>query len=316
MWAKPGDMRGMKTLWTDAPDAPQRLQDLFDSGIITVAEREELAHFIERGWLIWRNAIEPALIDALARDIRSHHQWPEMFVTTDHRRGRPSLKRSGSTPDTFESLFDLYVNLESSRAVCFHPRLVRFLSLVFRTRPVAMQQLLFQRNNQHAVHQDTSVVAVEDPLLLVASWIALEDVVEGSGELAFYDGSHKLPHYLFKDRTKRMNFEVDDRAAYNRELEQACRSAGMEYQRFVAKKGDVLFWAADLVHCSHPRTLPEETSRLSCVTHYYPATTQPFWFRFHPEHRTLTSYNDVAGYVSYHYRLDRKTESMAAPEVK
>jgi phytanoyl-CoA hydroxylase len=205
--------------------------------------------------------------------------------------------------DRFESLFDLYVNMESSRRVCMYPRIVRFLSLVFEARPIAFQQLLFQRSNQHQVHQDTSVVAVEDPMLLVATWIALADVVEGSGELAFYDRSHRLPHYLFKDGSKRMDFAVDDAAEYARLLDVACQQRGMAYQRFFAKKGDVFFWTADLVHRSHPRTLPDETPRLSCVTHYCPATTTPFWFRHHPDKRQIEAYDMLSGFASLHYKL-------------
>ncbi len=175
--------------------------------------------------------------------------------------------------------------------------------MVFEARPISFQQLLFQRSNQHQVHQDTSVVAVEDPLLLVATWIALEVVAEGSGELAYYDRSHRLPHYLFKNGTKRFNAMEDDYAACARALDKMCQDRGLAYERFMAKTGDVLFWAADLVHRSHPRTLPDETSRLSCVTHYCPSMTMPYWFRFYPDHRQSESYDLVAGFASAHYRV-------------
>jgi phytanoyl-CoA hydroxylase len=132
-------------------------------------------------------------------------------------------------------------------------------------------------------------------MLLTASWIALEDVQECSGELAFYDRSHRLPHYLFKNGTKRMNFTADDQELYNTELEEACRRNGMDYQRFLAKKGDVFFWTADLVHRSHPRTLPDGTSRLSCVTHYHPTTTTPFWVRHHPVRAHVADLGDRVG---------------------
>lgn len=292
-----------KALWTDRPDALQHLSQLAANRAIRRAEHDDLAQFIEHGWLIWRNAIEASLIDRFVEDIRSVHKHPGMFLTTSHRNNDPGLKLSGSKPDRFESLFDLYVNLESSRKVCMHPRILRFLMLVFEARPIAFQQLLFQRSNQHQVHQDTSVVAVEDPLLLAATWIALEDVTEGSGELAFYDKSHKLPHFSFRDGTKRANMAVDDYAAYARTLDEMCKDRKLAYHRFVAKKGDVLFWTADLVHRSHPRTLPEDTSRLSCVTHYCPSTTVPFWFRFHPDKRRIESRDMCSGFASVHYRL-------------
>lgn len=309
MWAEPGNGLNMKTLWTDTPYAAQRVAGLFEAGEITAAERDDLAHFIEHGWLVWRAAIEPELIDRFASDIHNHHKYPGKFLITDHRRGLPN-RPSGTTPDRYESLFDLYVNFESSRKVCFHPRICRFLSLVFDTKPVACQQLLFQRSNGHRVHQDTSVVAVEDPMLMAATWIALEDVVEGSGELAFYDKSHRLPHYLFNDGSKRMNFAADDQDLYIAELDAACRREGMVYERFLAKKGDVFFWTADLVHRSHPRTLPEDTSRLSCVTHYHPTTTTPFWFRHHPSRTRVIDVDDRAHYVSANYPLARKLRGM------
>ncbi len=314
MWAAPGDTLGLKTLWTDTPDAMQRLAALYKSRKIRKAERDDLAHFIEHGWLVWRGGIEAELIDKFAADVRSHHQHRGMFLTTNHRANLSGKKLSGNTPDRYESLFDLHVNLASSREACLHPRIARFLSIVFEAPPIVSQQLLFQRSNGHQVHQDTSVVTIDDPLLLVASWIALEDVVEGSGELAFFDRSHKLPHYVFQDGTKRMNFAVDDPALYINELEAACRRHDMTYERFIARKGDVFIWAADLVHRSHPRSLPDDTSRLSCVTHYHPATTTPFWFRHHPDRRHTVQFGDRGFYVSAHYPLARMKASMIAPD--
>jgi phytanoyl-CoA hydroxylase len=314
MWAAPGDGLNMKTLWTDTPYAMQRVSGLYGAGEITAADRDDLTHFIEHGWLLWPGAIEPDLIDRFAADIASHHLHPGKFLTTDHRNGKSSRHVSGSTPDRFESLFDLYVNLQSARDVCLHPRIARFLSLIFDTKPIACQQLLFQRSNGHRVHQDTSVVTIEDPMLLAASWIALEDVVEGSGELAFYDKSHRLPHYLFKDGTKRMDFAEDDQDLYVSELDAACRRNGMSYERFRAKQGDVFFWTADLVHRSHPRTLPDDASRLSCVTHYHPTTTTPFWFRHHPNRTRIIDFGDRGGYLSGHYPLAPNQQGMIDPD--
>ena len=314
MWAAPGDGLNMRTLWTDTPYAMQRVGGLYEANEISAEERDDLVHFIEHGWLLWRGAIEPDLIDRFAGDVRDHHRYPGKFLTTAHRENASKLKQSGSTPDRFESLFDLYVNLASAREVCLHSRISRFLSLVFDTKPVACQQLLFQRSNGHRVHQDTSVVAVEDPMLMAASWIALEDVVEGSGELAFYDGSHRLPHYLFKDGTKRISFGNDDEAQYVAELDAACRRESMTYERFLAKKGDVFFWTADLVHRSHPRTLADDTSRLSCVTHYHPTTTAPFWFRYHQDRTRVVDLGDRGAYVSQYYPLAEQRDGMIAPE--
>ena len=295
----------LRTLWTDAPDAVAQLDAMVLDSAIIPNMRDDLAHFIAHGWLVKPGAIEPALIDQFVDDIHTVHRHPGKFVRTDHRNGGASLQVTGETPDRFESLLDLFVNLESSRRVCMHPCIARFLIAVFQARPLVFQQLLFQRSNGHLFHQDTAYVAVEESLFLVATWIALEDVVEGSGELGYYDASHKLPHILFKGGTKRFDFSADDQNEYARQLDSMCQSRGLEYRRFLAKKGDVFFWAADLVHRSHPRALPEGTSRLSCVTHYCPATVHPFWFRFHPDNRGIEpdSSGSPGAFASSFYKL-------------
>ena len=75
----------LKILWTDRPDAAERLRALSASKAINAAEKRDLAHFIKHGWLIWRNAVEPELIDKFVSDIRNHHKQPGKFLTTNHR---------------------------------------------------------------------------------------------------------------------------------------------------------------------------------------------------------------------------------------
>ena len=301
---------GLTPLWTDRPDVGAGLRSRFASGAVPPEDLNDLMHFAEHGWIVFPGAVETKLVDAFVADIQRHHEHPGLFVTTDHKRGRSGPRLSGNTPDRFESLFDLYVNFPSSRAVCMHPRIVRFLRHVFEAPPLAFQQLLFQRSNGHGIHQDPSVVAVEEPLWLAASWVALQDIVEGSGELAFFDRSHKLPQYMFADGSKRFDPKKDSRTEYEAALAEACK--GMKYERFMAKKGDVFVWAADLVHQSHPRTMAEDTPRLSCVTHYCPTTTVPFWNRFHPDKTGRMPYGDSGEFASLYYPLP-KPEGMIAP---
>ncbi len=37
---------------------------------------------------------------------------------------------------------------------------------------------------------------------LVATWIALEDVQEGTGELEYYPGSHRIKDFVFNEKFK------------------------------------------------------------------------------------------------------------------
>ena len=247
--------REHRQLWVLEEGAQERIDEMFRAGVIEEQEARDLAHFAETGYVVWERLIDPEAIDRLVQDIRHVYQHPGKFLTTDHRRSKP-FRFSGKEPDAFESLFDLYVHLESARAPCFHPRIVRFLELVFETPPIAIQQLLFQRSNGHQAHQDTAFVCVEQPLLLAATWIALEDVVAGRGELTYYSGSHKIEPYRFRDGSRRFNEEHDDAGEMQRELLARVQASGCEKRDFLAKKGDVFLWAADLVHASNPRTRP------------------------------------------------------------
>ena len=104
---------------------------------------------------------------------------------------------------------------------------MRFLSLVFQARVLAFQQLLFQVTNGHQWHQDTAYVVVNTPTLLVATWIALQDIEEGSGELAYYDRSHRLPHYIFSNGRKHSD---GDTTNYVSDLEAACQTRQLAHR--------------------------------------------------------------------------------------
>jgi phytanoyl-CoA hydroxylase len=296
------DPGAFEQLWPLSPGGLARVaRDVF-AGKCSAADAARIGHFAANGYAIFPGLIAPELIDALVADVRSIADHPECFITTDHKRGR-AQRLSGPDFDGYESIFDTYVNFESARRVCLHPVITDFLTRVFETPPVAMQQLLFQRSNQHPLHQDTSVVCTEAPLLMVASWIALEDVVPGRGELTYFEGSHRIPHYLFADGTKRFDLKVDDAAAFRDYLVLSCERAGCAKKDFIAKKGDVFLWAADLVHGSNPRTRPEHETRRSLVTHYCPTTTTPFWLRFHPRHAARVEYERGTTYMSSYYEL-------------
>jgi len=289
-------------VWVLRDDGPARIEAKLAAGEITEREADELRQYREKGFVLWPGLIDEAEIDALVRDVRSIGEHPGRFVTTDHRRGA-FYRFSGPDFDAYESIFDTYVNFASARRVSYHPRILRFLELLFEEPPVAMQQLLFQRSNQHKMHQDTAYVRVQEPLRMAATWIALEDVVEGRGELAYYEGSHRIPHQVFSTGGKWFDLEHDDEDASVRHVVEESERLGCTKHGFLAKKGDVFLWAADLVHGSAPRTRPDEETRLSCVTHYSPLSAKPLWFLFTPDRCGLAPYGERAFVASSHYAL-------------
>lgn len=62
---------------------------------------------------------------------------------------------------------------------------------------VAFQTLTFQCCLQQGIHQDTAFVRTNSPMEFMASWIALEDIQPGTGELEYYPRSATAESVLY-----------------------------------------------------------------------------------------------------------------------
>ena len=85
-------------------------------------------------------------------------------------------------------------------------------------------------------------------------------------------------------------------------LVERAKAAGLTRESFLPRKGDVLFWSADLVHGGSAITAPELT-RKSLVGHYCPATARPYYFHYKRDRRTVREHAPAARYASAHYPL-------------
>jgi len=94
-------------------------------------------------------------------------------------------------------LLDIYSVSEAARKAQFSPVIGNFLKLVFERSALAFQSLHFQLDRNKLAPR-FRVVKVSSPMELVASWIALEDIQEGSGELEYVPGSQTIDEYIFE----------------------------------------------------------------------------------------------------------------------
>ncbi|MGL4230621.1 MAG: phytanoyl-CoA dioxygenase family protein [Casimicrobium sp.] len=259
-------------LWTDRPDAAAQIATLNGA---TTEEQQRLLYWIERGFVVIPNVLSLSQCDTVVADVavavergsRQMAYWKE-GVKHIHAAHPSHLME-------FEcKVLDVHATIASARDAIFAPKLARFLELIFDAKATAFQTLYLERGSEQGVHQDTAFVYVDPPLDFAATWIALEDIQEGSGELEYYPGSHRLPHTLFGEKQTKA-FEPSDPIAgrYADYLHEKCAAAGLTLERFRPKKGDALVWAADLVHGGAPRTVL--TTRRSLVTHYCPIYRKP-----------------------------------------
>ena len=172
-------------------------------------------------------------------------------------------------------MLDLYAFSRIAREAIASPRTVEFLSAVFEGQPKAFQGLTFWNGSQQAIHKDTAYVKIDsNPMHLVATWLALEDVQPGTGELEYYVGSHRAPDFLFGGSSKWMESHTSEHERFLQSLHDDATRLGHVKGSFLANKGDVLVWHADLAHGGSPVGQPSRT-RKSLVTHYTPVSDDP-----------------------------------------
>lgn len=255
-------------LWVDQPDALGRVEARLAGGDISQVDAQHLRQFIEQGFVIIPGAISPEHVDLINRDIDTMHNTPERYLVKYQGKqfGHPA---SADLPDKCRIL-DMYVPSEASLAAILADPITHFLSLVYGQPPLAFQTLTFLRGSEQSMHKDISYVVVDKPLTLTASWIALEDVKPGSGELMYYPGSHRDKVFLFKDKHIAWNPNRDGKVTHVEYLDFIKRAAllrGVNEAYFLPKKGDALIWHANLAHGGAPIT-DSASSRRSLVTHY------------------------------------------------
>jgi len=275
-------------LWIDRLDAKRVLDEKARRDPRMRRLREKLAFFIDNGYVILEKAVDPRAIDRYLADLASsvRDSALQAMVFVNRMPGYavvPLADANLAAPLT--KILDTYVHVASARELIFAAAIEEFLRAVFEEGALAFQGLHFEKGSTQSVHQDTAYVVCEEPMRLCASWIALEDVVPGSGELFYYAGSHRLPDWLYSGQHKHFALDRDGNEthlAHLQSLHDRSKERGLALQRFMARKGDALIWAADLAHGGSQISDPALTRR-SLVTHYAPESNAPHWFRGLPE---------------------------------
>ena len=101
-------------------------------------------------------------------------------------------------------------------------------------------------------------------------WVALEDVHEDAGPLVYYPGSHKWPVYG-NEHIATCVSQSDrpvSQALYEDMWRALVTQARIEPKYFIARKGQAIIWAANLLH-GGARQQDVDRTRWSHVTHYF-----------------------------------------------
>jgi ectoine hydroxylase-related dioxygenase (phytanoyl-CoA dioxygenase family) len=288
-------------LWIDLTDFNEAVTKRQKKGQLTREEADQVRFFADKGYLVIEQAVDAAACDRFSQDITSAFERGDnrlLIQRPGEGQGKPLTP---DQPRVQARVVDSYVYYESALELLLSDKITRFLQIIFEDAPLLFQSLSFYNGSEQGMHQDTAYVVVSSPLELSASWIALEDVQEGSGELMYIPGSHRLPEYHFSGKYKHWAPDRDGAEQHNewaRMLREEAEQRGYPVEIFRPKKGDALIWAADLVHGGSP-VKDRSRTRKSLVGHYCPNCIDPHYFSYAPGQRTKGHHRN--GYYSSSY---------------
>jgi ectoine hydroxylase-related dioxygenase (phytanoyl-CoA dioxygenase family) len=295
-------------LWIDLPHVNDLIAGKLETGLISEKQARQLRFFIENGYLILPDAVPEHAVAAARADLDRAYagELPALHFESASL-GRGPMPWGPAVLDHPAKVLDLHHISSACVSIMFSRKITEFLGLIFESKSFASQSLGFLRGSAQEGHQDSAYVVYSLPRHFAASWIALEDVTPGAGELFYYPGSHRFPEFIYGGAYKsiaearRMGTPEDildvELRAHVASLENNARRLGLSKSLFAARAGDALIWHADLVHGGSP--VSDKATRKSLVTHYCPRYAAP---HFSEHTRTKLFEHDGHFYTTGYYR--------------
>ncbi len=250
--------------WLDLPDAEEQIETRLRAGEIS-EEGAEQCHFwrehgyitlqaieaetLDQVWNAYERAIQHGAINLSAEPAGPDDPYPGR-IADPHLRGVPEICR-----------------------VMRHPVLMHWANLLFGREAAPFQTITSHKGSQQGVHSDSIHMTTHPLGFLVAAWIAFEDIHPDSGPLVYYPGSHQLPYVLShnlgieEDAYKTTGYQ-SYHDLYEPRIREIIETEKLEPHYFIAKKGEVLFWHANLLHGGSTRR-DLSFSRKALVCHYF-----------------------------------------------
>jgi Phytanoyl-CoA dioxygenase (PhyH) len=182
---------------------------------------------------------------------------------------------------------DAWAFSEGVKRIATNKTLVDILSQVYGRKAFPFQTLDFPVGSQQHYHTDSVHFSSAPERFMCGVWVALEDIDADNGPLVYYPGSHRWPIYTNEHIGSPAGTPKEPYQHYDKFIElwrALIHSSKLEADRFFAKKGQALIWAANLLHGGDVHRDKKRT-RWSQVTHYFfegcayytPLMSDPFY---------------------------------------
>ncbi len=241
------------TAWLDVGDSRKLVRQHTDFNSFPENIRSQMTEWSETGSLWLKGFFDDTMINKIDNEI-------EKIVESKH------IPFSHGNRLPFANRISPLI-----REVTYHPELIRILNFILGKEVVPFQTLNFKTGSNQRAHSDSIHMTTYPLGYLIAVWIALEDTNENNGPLFYYPGSHKLPYLLnndFNETSSVLKLGKKDYKDYEDVIEDIIEQHHLEKKVFLAKKGDVFIWHANLLHGGSP-IKDYSLTRKSMVIHYY-----------------------------------------------
>lgn len=216
-------------------------------------DRQSLLNFDNQGYALLKNYVASEYVDQVNEQIESLVAQQKIKFTYGKKlmfaiHKSPVINQVGNNTELKE-----------------------ILSVLIGGEAKLFQSINFLMGSEQATHSDSFHMTTYPVGGLLGVWIALEDIYEDNGPLHYYPKSHKLPYYMNKDYDNEgSDFFLGDKSykAYEEMIRTKIKEQPLEKVKFLAKKGDLFIWHANLFHGGEPH-LNKQKTRKSMVFHYF-----------------------------------------------
>ena len=248
------DFEGLPVQMPDNKDVTHQLitsTQLFSK--LSQTSKNSLLAFNDNGFAVIENYINTQKVDAINAEIATLMQQKKLGFTNGNKL-----------------MFAIHVS-PLLRGIGNDAPLKELLGILLGGKAILFQSINFLTGSEQHTHSDSIHMTTYPLGGLLGVWIALEDVTEENGPLHYYPQSHKLPYYLNADYNNEGNKWLLGNKSYTdyeQMMEQKIAERNLKQVKFVANKGDLLIWHANLFHGGDPH-LNKTKTRKSMVLHYF-----------------------------------------------
>lgn len=240
--------------WLDQEDALPMLEKHPRYAELSTAIQAELRRFVTDGYMVLKNFFSDENVERLNEEIDQLLQDKSIDFNYTGRKIMESFRVSPMADAFFRNR-----------------QLLKLLNFTLGKEVIPFQTINFIYGSEQRAHSDSIHMTTEPQGYLIAAWIALEDIGADQGPLVIYPGSHRLPFVSTDDYNSGntpWTLGGDTNKRYEDKMAAVVKEQGLQPKTFLAKKGDVLIWHANLIHGGQAITSTGAT-RKSMVAHYF-----------------------------------------------